>query len=202
MYSNFTNLLEAGLDEAGRGPLCGPVYAAAVVWEKNLEDHEEITLIRDSKKLSAKKRKKAYEFLLNNLKYYGVGYSTNDEIDKINILQATKLAMKRAIKNLQDKLSDDIEFLIIDGVRWENCFDIPTESIIKGDDKYYSISAASIIAKEEHDKNILNFIKDNPEIGERYDLLNNKGYGTKKHLLGLEKFGPSDFHRKSFKRCH
>ena len=203
MLSTFSNLLEAGIDEAGRGPLCGPVYASAVIWDTNLETAEEISLIKDSKKLTAKRRKKAYDFLMTNLKYFGVGYATNKEIDEINILQATKLAMQRAINNLEKKLPEgkELEFLIIDGVRWENCFNIPTESIIKGDNKYYSISAASIIAKEEHDLHIINYIKNHPEIGEKYDLLNNKGYGTKNHLLGLEKHGSSDFHRKTFKRC-
>mgnify|MGYP001163527098 FL=1 len=204
MLSKFSNLLEAGIDEAGRGPLCGPVYASAVIWDTSLETADEISLIKDSKKLTSKRREKAYNFLRTNLKYYGVGYASNEEIDQINILQATKLAMQRAINNLEKKLPNnkELEFLIIDGVRWENCFNIPTESIIKGDNKYYSISAASIIAKEEHDLHIINYIKKNPEIGEKYDLLNNKGYGTKKHLLGLEQYGSSDFHRKTFKRCY
>ena len=144
MLSKFSNLLEAGIDEAGRGPLCGPVYASAVIWDTSLETADEISLIKDSKKLTSKRREKAYNFLRTNLKYYGVGYASNEEIDQINILQATKLAMQRAINNLEKKLPNnkELEFLIIDGVRWENCFNIPTESIIKGDNKYYSISAA------------------------------------------------------------
>lgn len=204
MESNYSDMVEAGIDEAGRGPLCGPVYAAAVIWDKKLEDYEEIKFIRDSKKLTAKRRKVAYDFLVKNLKYYGVGFATNVEIDNINILEATKLAMKRAIDNLIEKLDNNIEleFLIIDGVRWEGNFDIPCHSIIKGDDKYFSISAASILAKEEHDISINNYVTNNPEMNSKYDLLKNKGYGTKKHLIGLEEFGPSDYHRKSFKRCH
>ena len=204
MESKYSNLLEAGLDEAGRGPLCGPVYAAAVIWDNKLEESEEIKYIKDSKKLTAKRRKIAYDFLLKNLTYYGVGYATNYEIDNINILEATKLAMKRAIKDLQLKLpkSKKLEFLIIDGVRWEKCFSIDCKSIIKGDDKYYSISAASILAKEEHDMAITEHVNQNPNLNDKYDLLKNKGYGTKKHLMGLEEFGPSDYHRKSFKRCH
>ena len=204
MESNYSDLFEAGLDEAGRGPLCGPVYAAAVIWDKKLEEFEEIKYIRDSKKLTAKRRKIAYNFLVKNLKYYGVGYATNYEIDNINILEATKLAMKRAIKDLQLKLPKEkkLEFLIIDGIRWENCFSIDSKSIIKGDDKYYSISAASILAKEEHDKAITDYVKQNPNLNSKYDLLKNKGYGTKNHLLGLKEHGPSDYHRKSFKRCH
>ena len=100
--------------------------------------------------------------------------------------------MKRAIDNLIEKFDNNIEleFLIIDGVRWEGNFDIPCHSIIKGDDKYFSISAASILAKEEHDISINNYVTNNPEMNSKYDLLKNKGYGTKKHLIGLE-FGPS-----------
>jgi len=204
MESNFSNLLEAGIDEAGRGPLCGPVFAAAVIWDKKLEKSEEIKFIKDSKKLTVKRRKIAYDFLIKNLTYYGVGSASNEEIDEINILEATKLAMKRAISDLESKLKKnmELELLIIDGVRWEGCFDIPSHSIVKGDDKYFSISAASIIAKEEHDIAINEYVSNNPEMNNKYDLLKNKGYGTKKHLVGLETYGPSDYHRKSFKRCH
>ena len=204
MESNFSDMLEAGIDEAGRGPLCGPVYAAAVIWDKNLENQEEIKFIKDSKKLTPKRRKIAYDFLVKNLKFYGVGSASNIEIDKINILEATKLAMKRAVDNLETKLKKDmtLELLIIDGVRWEGCFDVPSHSIIKGDDKYLSISAASILAKEEHDISINKYVENNPEMNDKYDLLKNKGYGTKKHLIGLEEYGPSDYHRRTFKRCH
>ena len=204
MESKFSDMLEAGIDEAGRGPLCGPVYAAAVIWDKNLENQEEIKFIKDSKKLTPKRRKIAYDFLIKNLKFYGVGSASNLEIDKINILEATKLAMKRAVDNLETKLKKDmtLELLIIDGVRWEGCFDVPSHSIIKGDDKYLSISAASILAKEEHDISINKYVENNPEMNDKYDLLKNKGYGTKKHLIGLEEYGPSDYHRRTFKRCH
>ena len=203
MESNFSEFIEAGIDEAGRGPLCGPVYAAAVIWDKKLESYDKINLIRDSKKLSDKKRKIAFEFLKTNLKYYGIGSATNKEIDKINILEATKLAMKRAVVDLKTKLPNElkIELLIIDGTRWENCFDIKSHSIVKGDDKYYSISAASILAKESHDNSIKEYIEVHPEMEMKYDLSSNKGYGTKKHIEGLEKYGASDYHRRTFKRC-
>ena len=144
---NKNNLIEVGIDEAGRGPLFGPVYAAAVIWDNKLNNFDEINLIKDSKKLTAKRRKKAYDFLKKNLKKknYGIGKATSKEIDKINILEATKLAMKRAIKNLPTIP----ELLVIDGIGWENKFDIKSVSIVKGDNKYFSIAAASILAKEE-----------------------------------------------------
>lgn len=199
---NVNNKIEVGIDEAGRGPLCGPVVACAVVWDEKLCSMDEIKFIKDSKKLTPKRRKIAYDFLLKNISLYGLGVVDNNIIDKINILEATKLAIKKAINNLKTKINnnDKIDMLIIDGVRWDNIFDYPTVSIVKGDDKFYSISAASIIAKEYHDKLIKDEVEKNPELN-NYDILSNKGYGTKKHLLGLEKYGPTDYHRKTFKRC-
>ena len=125
----------------------------------------------------------------------------NGWIDKINILEATKLAMTRAIENLKKKV-DNINMLIIDGCGWENKFpDYKVKSFVKGDATYFSIACASIIAKEYHDMHIIELCKENQELNERYDLLNNKGYGTAKHLAGLETHGNSIFHRKSFKPC-
>ncbi len=196
---NKNNLTEAGIDEAGRGPLFGPVYAAAVIWDDKLNNFDEINLIKDSKKLTAKRRKKAYDFLKKNLKKknYGIGKATSEEIDKINILEATKLAMKRAINNL------DInpELLIIDGVGWENKFNIKTVSIVKGDDKFYSIAAASILAKEEHDFDILKKVQNDESLIKKYQIDKNKGYGTKYHIEGIKNHGITNFHRKSFKPC-
>lgn len=198
---NVNNNFEVGIDEAGRGPLCGPVVAGAVIWDEKLNNFDEIKYIIDSKKLTPKRRKIAYDFLIKNLKYYGIGVVDNNTIDNINILEATKLAMKRAIDDLNNKLGKNkIDQLIIDGVRWDNCFNYNTVSIVKGDDKYYSISSASIIAKEHHDNLIKYEVENNPDLN-KYDILSNKGYGTKKHLIALETFGPSYYHRKSFKRC-
>lgn len=193
--------LEIGIDEAGRGPLIGRVYAGAVIWGKDTPIN---SIINDSKKLTPKKRGIALEWIKLNVQAWGVGYAESFEIDKINILEATKLAMDRAIENLINKfnLNEQSITLIIDGTGWEKKFkNYNINSIIKGDCKYLSIAAASIIAKEYHDDYIKNLCILNSDLDEKYNLLSNMGYGTKKHLLGLEKYGNSEFHRKSFKPC-
>jgi ribonuclease HII len=191
-YNNDNNIIECGIDEAGRGPLLGNVYAAAVILDSDLEIPEK--LIVDSKKLSKKKRKEAYNWIINNVKNYGIGFATNEEIDKINILEATKLAMERAIANLPIKPTH----YIIDGIGWEKKFtNLNVISIIKGDSKFYSIAAASILAKEMHDQHIIELLEENNEL-KKYDLENNMGYGTKKHIETIGKHGYSSFHRKSF----
>ena len=193
--------LEIGIDEAGRGPLIGRVYAGAVIWGKDTPIN---LIINDSKKLTSKKRCIALEWIKSNVKAWGVGYAESSEIDQINILEATKLAMERAIQDLINNfnLNDQQITLIIDGIGWEKKFkNYNINSIVKGDSKYLSIAAASIIAKEYHDEYIKNLCLSNLDLDEKYNLLSNMGYGTKKHLLGLEKYGNSDFHRKSFKPC-
>jgi ribonuclease HII len=180
---------ELSIDEAGRGPLFGPVVAGAIVWG----DAPDSDLIKDSKKLSKKKRKEALKWIKENVKEYAVGIATSKEIDEINILEATKLAMKRAIEKIKNKKE-----LIIDGKGWDDCFNIPTESIIKGDNKYKNIAAASILAKETHD-NLIRELCENNDFDEKYDLLKNMGYGTKNHLTGIKNYGYSEGHRKSFK---
>ena len=193
--------LEIGLDEAGRGPLIGRVYAGAVIWGKNTIINP---IINDSKKLTPKKRRIALEWIKKNVVAWGFGFAEPYEIDKINILEATKLAMDRAIQNLISNynLNDQPFSLIIDGIGWEKKFiNYDVKSIIKGDSKYMSIAAASIIAKEYHDEYIKNLCLSNSDLDEKYNLLSNMGYGTKKHLIGLEKYGKSEFHRKTFKPC-
>ena len=200
-YNKFYKY-ELGIDEAGRGPLCGPVVACCVLWNKKLENENYIKYVKDSKKLSKKNRKYIYNILLKNLKY-GIGVINNEEIDKINILNATKKAIYKSIINFKEKYNikdKEIDIIIIDGIRWENCFDYKTKSIKNGDNKYFSIASASIIAKEYHDYLIDEELKKN-NILEKYDLKNNKGYGTKKHLDAINKYGVTYFHRKSFKRC-
>lgn len=186
------NEVEAGLDEAGRGPLIGRVYAAVVNWgDTPINDN-----VMDSKKLSQKKRKEVLEWIVKNVDEWAVGSAEADEIDSINILEATKLAMLRALNQLEFKP----DYLIIDGVGWEKKIQsYNIKSIIKGDANYYSIAAASIIAKEYHDDHIKTLCINHPELISKYDLLNNMGYGTPKHIEGIKKYGLSEFHRKSFK---
>lgn len=185
----------AGLDEAGRGPLAGPVIAGAVVFDKdflcNNKNNEIITLINDSKQLSEKKREMIFEYLVSTDGIsYAVGGATAQEIDQINILQATWVAMKRAVENLPN-LPDVI---LVDGLPVKG-LPVNSEAIVKGDSKSLSIAAASIIAKVSRDRLICEWDKDYPE----YGFANHKGYGSKKHLEALEKFGPCPIHRKTFK---
>ena len=191
---------EIGLDEAGRGPLIGRVYAGAVIWDNNLD----CDIINDSKKLTPKKRKLALEWIKKNIKYWGVGYADEKEIDKINILNATKLAMDRAIEDLLTKgyNNDKSFYLLIDGTGWENKFKnskYKVESIVKGDSLFYSIAAASIIAKEYHDMHINELISIDPSLDDKYSLSSNMGYPTAKHFDGIKKYGSSEYHRKSFR---
>lgn len=190
-YNN--NQIEIGIDEAGRGPLFGNVYAGAVIWTDDLEPPE--GLIVDSKKLSSKKRKLALKWIKENIKNFSVGCATNQEIDDINILEATKLAMQRAI----DGLSIKTDYLIIDGVGWEKKFkNYKVKSIPKGDNKYYSIAAASILAKEYHDEHILELCILDTSLNEKYNINKNMGYGTAKHIDGIRAYGYTPYHRKSF----
>jgi ribonuclease HII len=192
------NINEIGIDEAGRGPLIGRVYAGAVIWDQKLD----CKIINDSKKLTKNKRKKALEWIHQNIKYWGVGYADEKEIDNINILNATKLAMDRAIEDLKKKYNKNVEYLLIDGCNWENKFsNYNIESIVKGDSKYYSIAAASIIAKEYHDMHIKELVDKNPIFDTKYDLLKNMGYPTKNHIQGIENHGITNYHRQSFNRC-
>ena len=148
------NTNEVGIDEAGRGPLIGRVYAGAVIWG----DLNECPLISDSKKLTRKKREKALEWIKKNVKDWAVGYATVKEIDNHNILGATKIAMKRALEGLKSNPPN----AVIDGWRWESSekyFGLPITSEVKGDANFYSIAAASIIAKEYHDEHIVKKMK-------------------------------------------
>ena len=144
------------------------------------------------------------EWIKSNVLVWSVGYAEPEEIDQINILEATKLAMDRAIENLKNNfnLKLQLDKLIIDGVGWEKKFtNYQVKSVVKGDSKYLSIAAASIIAKEYHDEYIKQLCSENTDLYIKYDLENNMGYGTKKHLDGLNIYGNSQFHRKSFKPC-
>jgi ribonuclease HII len=201
MQKKYSDDYEIGIDEAGRGPLFGRVYAGAVIWGPETKDYE---LIMDSKKLSAKKRALALKWIKSNVLAWGIGWAEPNEIDSINILNATKLAMDRAIDNLKNSFNIDNELksLIIDGVGWDKKFkEYNTTSIVKGDTKYLSIAAASILAKEYHDDYIKQLCNNEPELNEKYDLIKNMGYGTKKHLEAIKKYGNSNYHRITFAPC-
>ena len=174
----------AGIDEVGRGPLVGPVVCAAVILPKDYYDER----INDSKKLTEKKREMLYDVIFENAISIGIGISSEKVIDKINILEATKKAMLEAIDNLSVKP----EHLLIDAVKLD--IDIPQTSIIKGDAKSLSIAAASIIAKVTRDRMLIELDKKYP----MYDFIHNKGYGTKKHIEAIYKYGVLKEHRRSF----
>jgi ribonuclease HII len=196
MKKHIVSKNEVGLDESGRGTLFGRVYAGAVIWPDNLE----CDLINDSKKLNRKKREAALEWIKDNITHWSYGYADVSEIDDINILNASQLAMQRAVENLQ--VSPDN--LIIDGNRWTQREikgkEIPFQCIVKGDSKVYSIAAASIIAKEYHDKHIREICTE--DMQEKYGLLNNMGYSTKQHMEAIKKYGITEHHRQSFSPCN
>ena len=183
LYKKGIKLI-AGIDEVGRGPLVGPVVTAAVILPVGFYDER----INDSKKLSEKKRELLYDVIMENAVSVGIGMSSNEVIDEINILEATKKAMLEAIDNLSVKP----EHLLIDAVKLDTS--IPQTSIIKGDAKSISIASASIIAKVTRDRMLVLLDKEHPE----YDFKHNKGYGTKKHVEALYKYGVLKEHRKSF----
>ena len=183
LYNNGINFI-AGIDEVGRGPLVGPVVTAAVILPKDFYDER----INDSKKLTEKKRELLYDVIMENALSVGIGMSSPEVIDEINILNATKKAMIEAINNLSVKP----QHLLIDAVKLD--IDIPQTSIIKGDAKSQSIASASIIAKVTRDRMMVELDKKYP----MYDFKHNKGYGTKKHIEALYQYGPIEEHRKSF----
>lgn len=174
-----------GIDEAGRGPLAGPVVAGAVI----LPADSQILWLNDSKQLSQKKREELYDMIMKEAISVGVGYASPARIDEINILQATYEAMRMAIGNL--KVQPDL--LLNDAVTIPEV-EIPQVPIIKGDAKSVSIAAASIIAKVTRDRLMVEYDKVLPG----YDFASNKGYGTKKHIEGLKELGPSPIHRRTF----
>jgi ribonuclease HII len=179
-------VLEVGCDEAGRGCLAGPVFAAAVILPEDFSNE----LMNDSKKLSEKKRYELRSIIEKEALYWAVGIVDNNEIDEINILNASFLAMHRAI----DDLGVIPEHIIVDGNRFKKYKTISHECIVKGDGKYMSIAAASILAKTYRDDFMNEIHKKHPE----YDWVSNKGYPTKKHREAIKNVGITSFHRKSF----
>ena len=177
--------LVCGIDEAGRGPLMGPVCAAAVI----LPPHFEIEVLNDSKKLTEKKREALFPIITSSAVAYGIAFATAEEIDELNILNATMLAMNRAIKALSTKA----DFALIDG----NCnrsIEIPSKTIVGGDAKCPSVAAASILAKVSRDRLCYELDEKYPE----YGFSKHKGYGTKEHMEAIRKYGPCPCHRRTF----
>lgn len=185
---NFSgHKLECGCDEAGRGCLAGPVVAAAVILPENFQ----CPLLNDSKQLNEKQRDKLREIIEKEALAWAVAEVDNHEIDKINILNASILAMHRAI----DKLTTRPEYIIVDGNKFKPYQDIPHKTIVKGDSKYQSIAAASVLAKTHRDELMCRLHNQFPA----YDWKQNKAYPTKKHKDAIRKHGLTNYHRQSFK---
>ena len=175
-----------GVDEAGRGPLAGPVCAAAVI----LAPDTVIEGLDDSKKLSEKKRERLFDVITEKAISFSVAFGTLEEIESLNILEATFIAMNRAI----DGLSVKPDFALIDGNRTPKNIKIPCETVIKGDSKSMSVAAASVLAKVTRDRLMLKYDAEYPQ----YDFKKHKGYGTKEHIEFIKKYGPCEIHRLSF----
>ena len=184
-YSGFT--LEAGTDEAGRGCLSGPVVAAAVILSEDFQ-HE---LLNDSKQISEKKRNELRPFIEENALAFGVSFIHQEEVDKLNVLQASITGMHRSIA----QLCVQPEFIIVDGNKFKSYNDIPHETIVKGDAKFMSIAAASVLAKTYRDEYMEKIHKEFPQ----YNWRKNKGYPTKEHRNAIREFGANKYHRKTFK---
>jgi ribonuclease HII len=187
-FYEYPEEVQVGIDEAGKGCMIGPVFAAAVIWDKEVDASE----IKDSKKISRKKRAVIREYIEENAVDWGVGYATHLEVDDINISNATFLAMHRALDNLKNKTPFDR--LLVDGDRFKPYKCNVHTCVVGGDNKYVNIAAASILAKENHD----DWIKTHFENDDRYNLMNNKGYGTKAHLSAIREFGMTEFHRLTY----
>lgn len=188
---NFKTI--AGIDEAGRGPLCGSVFASCVILNRKIFPKN----INDSKKLTEKQREEIFNEILilesEQKLYYGIGQASVEEIESLNIRNATKLCMKRAYENLVEKYKIKVDLVLVDG-NFIPEINTRAEYIIKGDQKSISIAAASIIAKVSRDKILKNMALKYPQ----YSWEKNKGYGTKEHIEAIKKYGICEYHRKSF----
>ena len=189
----FPEYIIAGIDEAGRGPLAGPVVAGCVVLDKE----KEIFYLNDSKKVSESRRNILYDEITSSAKAYGIGIVDEKIIDEINILEATHIAMKEAYENANkmyfDKYKENINMLFVDALKIKNV-DIKQVSIVHGDAMSVSIAAASIIAKVTRDRMMIEYDKKYPE----YGFIKHKGYGTKTHIDKLKEIGACELHRKTF----
>ena len=187
LQQKYSNKIEVGCDEAGRGCLAGPVVAAAVLLPHNFKNKK----LNDSKQMSKKKREEMEIIIKKEAISFGIGIVSPQEIDEINILNASFLAMHRATKKIKGKF----ELLLIDGNRFNKYKNVDHKCIIKGDTKYMSIAAASVLAKTARDK----IMKDLSQYFPKYDWENNKGYPTKKHRVAIKELGANIHHRKSFR---
>lgn len=194
LYTNGYNLI-AGIDEAGRGPLAGPVVAACAIFRPDFSQDDiefsELRKVNDSKQLNTKTREEVYEEIIKKCLAYGIGVCDNKIIDRINILQAAFLAMKKAISAMKQKPN----YLLVDGGFAIPNSSLKQEAVVDGDAKIFSIAAASIIAKVTRDR----LMRDAHERFPNYGFDKNKGYGTKFHLACLKKYGPCEIHRQSFR---
>jgi ribonuclease HII len=195
--------IEVGIDEAGRGCLFGPVCVAAVVWLD--EDPNPDIVLKDSKKCTEKHRKKCYDYIIDNCKSYSIQLVSHEEIDKKNILECTIYGMHKCLDEITEKITPDL--VLVDGNHFKQYYDknsqefLEHECVIKGDDTYKSIAAASILAKTYRDNYIVDLVSKNPYL-EKYAIQKNKGYGTKVHMNALKEYGVVDGHRRSFKPCY
>ena len=184
-YSGF--VLEAGTDEAGRGCLCGPVVAAAVILPEDFEH----PFLNDSKQLSEKQRKELKPFIEENALSFGVSFVDEKEVDQINVLQASITGMHRSVA----QLNPQPEYIIVDGNKFKAYQEIPHQTIVKGDAKFLSIAAASVLAKTYRDEFMEKIHQEYP----MYNWKQNKGYPTKQHRAAIREFGITKYHRKTFK---
>lgn len=188
LLANFSKLnLECGTDEAGRGCLAGPVTASAVILPSNFENN----ILNDSKQLSEKKREHLKPIIQEEAISYAISHVFQDEIDSINILNASILAMHKSI----EQLNPQPNFIIVDGNKFKPYLSIPHQAIIKGDSKFLSIAAASVLAKTYRDAYMAKIHEEYP----MYNWIKNKGYPTKEHRLAIKKYGITKYHRKSFR---
>ena len=206
-YNNDWNKLEIGIDEAGRGPLFGRVYTAAVILPK--DETFKYELLKDSKKFSSQKKiNEVADYIKENSTSWSVSYRDETEVDRINIRQSVLCSMHDSIKSLINNIEQDY-FLLVDGNDFKpymrymdgSFMQIEHKCIEGGDNKYCAIAAASILAKTERDKYIGALCEENPELKEKYGIHKNKGYGTKEHLVGISNHGISKWHRKTYGAC-
>ena len=197
-------LLEAGIDEVARGTLAGPVFAAAVILPKDFEIQVDRLVIKDSKKCTEKYRQKCFDYIQQHSIAYSIHMLDHEEIDTKNILQCSIEGMHRCLTSISEEA--DYSMILVDGNHFQSYYCpvkddfINHQCIIKGDNEYKSIAAASILAKTYRDNYIIDMVKEHPEL-QKYGIERNKGYGTKEHMNAIREHGITQWHRKSFAPC-